>query len=83
MEREEAQEELSKVLSDQKLITLKLREAIHKKKVMFLWTLSVPHKPPPPPQGLRTLLGGSFLLKARTSIPVIIFGQTYTLQGKL
>ena len=36
----------------------------HKKKVLFLWTLSVPPLAPPP--GLRTLRG-VFFLKARTS----------------
>ena len=42
-----------------------VREAINKKKVTFLWTLSVPPLAPPPP-GLRTLRG-VFFLKARTS----------------
>ena len=43
-----------------------LREAINKKKVTFLWTLSVPPLAPPLPPGLRTLRG-VFFLKARTS----------------
>ena len=43
-----------------------LREAVKRKKVTFLWTLSVPPLAPPPPPGLRTLRG-VFFLKARTS----------------
>ena len=37
----------------------RIREAIHRKKVTFLWTLSVPPLPPPPP-GSTFALGGSF-----------------------